>query len=85
MKISQIVHNVHIRHITGVKSLNSILWIFTFKSDHLKHGATREGGAGGKLNHPDPPEGDKGVKGGFLSFKRSPVSVPTLLTLTSEF
>lgn len=46
MKISQIVHNVHIRHITGLKSLNSILWIFTFKSDHLKHGSAEREGEG---------------------------------------
>lgn len=44
MKWFQIVHNVHIRHVTGLKTLNSILSILTLKSDHLKHGSVEEEG-----------------------------------------
>lgn len=52
MKISQIVLNVHIRHITGLKCFNSILWIFTFENED------------GQLRHPDSPVGDKADKKG---------------------
>lgn len=65
MKISLIVHNVHIRHVTGLKSSDSISWIFTFKSDHFEHLLR------GKvsLTAPTPQRATRGWKEGFSCSK----------------